>query len=108
MTVVEIAIQGAEFSLVAKGHSGFADMGNDIVCAAISTLLQTLLKHLDDKGYWLEFHIEPGDFWLHSKGWNVIEYLELTICGLDMIAAEYPQHLEVHKGCTIIDDHPCV
>ena len=31
-----------------RGHSGFADRGNDIVCAAVSSLLQALVLGLSD------------------------------------------------------------
>lgn len=36
------------FSLSAKGHAGFAEAGSDIVCAAVSTLLQAFELGLKD------------------------------------------------------------
>lgn len=36
------------FSLSAKGHTGFAEAGSDIVCAAVSTLLQAFELGLKD------------------------------------------------------------
>ena len=31
-----------------KGHAGYADAGNDIVCAAVSALAQTLIRSIED------------------------------------------------------------
>ena len=43
MTVVEVCrYRGFPISVCARGHSGYADSGSDIVCAAISVLMQTL------------------------------------------------------------------
>lgn len=36
------------FSISAQGHTGFAEHGSDIVCAAVSTLMQALLVGLQD------------------------------------------------------------
>jgi uncharacterized protein YsxB (DUF464 family) len=35
-------------SISSEGHAGFADEGEDIVCAAVSTLMQALLVGLED------------------------------------------------------------
>ncbi|MDR1515337.1 MAG: ribosomal-processing cysteine protease Prp [Synergistaceae bacterium] len=35
-------------SISSAGHAGFADEGKDIVCAAVSTLMQALLVGLED------------------------------------------------------------
>ncbi|MDR3322393.1 MAG: ribosomal-processing cysteine protease Prp [Synergistaceae bacterium] len=36
------------FSITAEGHTGFSDAGTDIVCAAVSVLMQALLVGLED------------------------------------------------------------
>ncbi|GHV57904.1 hypothetical protein FACS1894216_22520 [Synergistales bacterium] len=48
--MVEVAArrEGANFSISAEGHSGFADAGSDIVCAAVSTLMEALVVGLED------------------------------------------------------------
>lgn len=39
----------------AQGHSGYADSGSDIVCAAVSTLVQTAYLAIKDMGAPVEF-----------------------------------------------------
>jgi hypothetical protein len=40
--------RGDPVALVAEGHAGFGEAGNDIVCAAVSTLLQSLVVGAED------------------------------------------------------------
>lgn len=42
-------------TIEAKGHSGYAEAGKDIVCAAVSTLTQNLINSLKQV-----LNIEPG------------------------------------------------
>ena len=42
MTTIEYAFTDTGFALRASGHTGFAEKGKDIVCAAISALLSTV------------------------------------------------------------------
>ncbi len=49
MTVIEVAREGAlPVGVKAYGHSGYAEAGSDIVCAAVSALMQTLYIGLAD------------------------------------------------------------
>lgn len=49
MTVIEFYRRGGKICGVkAQGHSGFAQSNSDIVCAAVSVLLQTLELGLTD------------------------------------------------------------
>ncbi len=49
MTVVEVARSGGlPVGVRACGHSGYAEAGADIVCAAVSVLMQTLYIGLHD------------------------------------------------------------
>lgn len=44
MTEISVALQdGLEVGLVVQGHTGFASRGEDVVCAAVSALVQSLL-----------------------------------------------------------------
>ena len=46
MTTVTYYEENDEISVRIKGHAGYDEKGSDIVCAAISTLGQTLLAYL--------------------------------------------------------------
>lgn len=48
--MIEINILESDRNIVkidVKGHSGYADAGEDIVCASISTLIFTLIESMD-------------------------------------------------------------
>lgn len=43
-----ITISYSPFKIEVTGHAGYADIGHDIVCAAISTLVQNLIWSIED------------------------------------------------------------
>ena len=49
LTTVTFYMEGGTLcGIEGRGHSGFAEKGNDIICAAVSTLLHSLLLGLND------------------------------------------------------------
>lgn len=102
MTKIEYAIKGNEFSIECKGHAGYANAGNDIVCAAISTLTQTMLNYCIEHDLGIRYHIDNGYIWMYSNDEDALKILEYTLCGLQMIESEFPQYIQLSKGCTII------
>ncbi len=48
MTTIEVYRTDVSCTLKVSGHSGYAEEGNDIVCAAVSVLVQTLHIGLSD------------------------------------------------------------
>ena len=77
-----------EDGIITTGHSNYAEDGKDIVCAAVSTLMQTLElcgKSVKRKGY---MRVETKD----KYG------MFLIANGLKLIADEYPKYVEI-KGC---------
>ena len=67
-----IAINITRTGLTVDGHAGYAEIGNDIICAAVSALTQGLVHSLkaltDDE---ISYHIADG----HID----IEYKDLSI-----------------------------
>ena len=47
MTTIIYDEKGKDMSLQASGHAGYAPKGQDIVCAAVSTLMQSLAYSVD-------------------------------------------------------------
>lgn len=90
-----------ESGVKVKGHAGFAEMGEDIVCAGVSALVQTLISSIeeltDDR---IEYVIEPG--WVDIKHGNLSESAHLLIdsffIGVQMIADEYPYNVSIDQG----------
>lgn len=77
------------------GHSGYAEIGKDIVCAAISTLVQSLyrflivtnnqVEYIDDDGL---FEIELIE--LNENGINIIKEFISIVKELE---EQYPQNI---------------
>ena len=91
---------GETFILECRGHAGFADAGNDIVCAGISTLTQTLVAYLPEITLDFDYHIESGELFCYGRGQQAMQAFEMTLIGLKMLESQYPQHLMImKKGC---------
>lgn len=106
MTVIQYDRKDNQFSLLAQGHAGFADVGNDIVCAAISTLTQTLVYHLIENSKNYAYTIQPGELWVCAEGENEVLYSEVILTGLRSLASEFPSNLKLVEGWTIISKSP--
>ena len=62
MTEVAFFLEGGTLRGVeSRGHSGFADKGKDIVCAAVSSLIHALLLGLSDVAEveGVEYEVKP-------------------------------------------------
>lgn len=81
-----------------KGHSGYAPIGQDIVCAAVSVLVQTLIQSVEeltaDK---IEYDMQPGTvdikFWCLSDQSKVL--IDAFFIGVKGIAEAYPNNVEL-------------
>ena len=96
---------GALIGYTANGHSGYAEAGADIVCAAISALTQTTLnglKHVlkapvmfdqDDDGAFIEAILTPeaSEDQIRQAQLLLVTLLE----GLQAIQREYPRNLRM-------------
>ncbi|MDO5322552.1 MAG: ribosomal-processing cysteine protease Prp [Clostridia bacterium] len=96
---------GALLGYRANGHSGYAEAGADIVCAAISTLTQTTLNGLknvlkapvmfdqDDDGAFIEAILTPeaSEDQIRQAQLLLVTLLE----GLQAIQREYPRNLRI-------------
>lgn len=86
-----------------EDHTGFSEEGQDIVCAGVSSLLQTAVIGLEEylkldptikqeKG-WLKCELER-DYLLDRE---VDAILETMLLGLRSIEREYPDHLKIEE-----------
>lgn len=82
------------------GHACYAEPGKDIVCAAVSTLAQTLAVSLekltpDSVGYDLEpGHMEIYHGTLSDRGKYMIKSFFI---GVKMVAEQYPDYVKVEE-----------
>ena len=96
---------GALLGYRANGHSGYAEAGADIVCAAISALTQTTLNGLknvlkapvmfdqDDDGAFIEAILTPEASEDQSRQAQLL--LVTLLEGLQAIQREYPRNLRI-------------
>ena len=83
-----------------EGHAGYAPHGQDIVCAAVSALCQTLIQSINNLTLdSIECTIGPGDVNIKYK--ILSEKAQLLIesffVGIDMIADNYPEYVQLSK-----------
>ena len=95
--------EGGELTMRAEGHAGYAPAGQDIVCAAVSCLMQTLAysaaedEHTSSCIYQGKegpvVNVEAGDSVLMR------DKFELVADGLTLLAEQYPENVNFKKSC---------
>lgn len=84
-----------------RGHANYAEHGKDIVCAGISTLLQTLIQSVetltDDK---IKYTMSPGkaDIEFRNLSGQSKTLLNSFFIGVEMIAYEYPENVKIDQA----------
>ena len=95
--------KGHDMILQASGHAGFAPKGQDIVCAAVSCLMQTLAYSVDGGTATRD---PDGDNVLRVQAAQSLDTLakfELVTDGLMLLAQQYPENvrfLNLHANDT--------
>lgn len=96
---------GDAMILRAEGHAGYAEKGKDIVCAAVSVLMQTLACSVDADNTGNTFELSDG------KNGNRLtvqapmsvlnrDKFDLVVEGLSRLAENYPENVQFKKLCT--------
>lgn len=84
-----------------RGHANYAEIGKDIVCAGISTLLQTLIQSVeeltDDE---IKYSMSPGkaDIELRNLSEQSKTLLNSFFIGVEMIEHEYPENVKLDQA----------
>jgi len=95
--------RGRPSSFFAQGHAGWAEAGTDVVCAAVSALLQAALLGLKEhakvavtssrRSGRLELRW-PAD---SREREDVRAIVATTALSLECIAAQYPKHIRIAR-----------
>lgn len=95
--------RGKRYGISAKGHAEYGPKGQNIVCSAVSTLLQSFgnyLQMLDDfnKVKVLEIKYEDGDINVEAIDTaDVMKHLyRMTMCGIEDVQEAYPGLINLH------------
>lgn len=81
-----------------RGHANYAEIGKDIVCSAVSVLVQTLVQSVEtlttDR---IEYKMQPGTvdikFWCLSDQSKVL--IDAFFIGIKGVADSYPACVKV-------------
>ncbi len=103
MTEIEIVKNQGEYrGFECHGHSGFAEEGDDIVCAAISVLTFNTVNSIDyltDDEISVTTNEKEGDmqcYFLGKPSKEAILLIDSMILGLESISAQYgAQYLKI-------------
>lgn len=95
--MINITIEKGKGSFVveAEGHAEYAEAGKDIVCAAVSILLQGLVGYLDELEEHYHCKAENGKFFLQAPLKDMEGALEFVRCSLNMLHTIYPENVGV-------------
>lgn len=101
------------YEVKAKGHAGAGKYGQDIVCAAVSVLMQTLANEVEEAaraGTVALGAVAHGDGWMKvevtptRESCNMVEaWVELVQDGLDALAESYPENVELVVNMAFAD-----
>lgn len=95
--------EGGKLTMRAEGHAGYAPAGQDIVCAAVSCLMQTLAYSAaeDERTSSCIYQGKKGPVVSVEAGDSVLmrDKFELVADGLDLLAEQYPENVNFKKRC---------
>lgn len=101
--IYEADPEGGKLTMRAEGHASYAPAGQDIVCAAVSCLMQTLAySAAEDESTSSCIHQgEDGPVVSVEAGDSVLmrDKFELVADGLDLLAEQYPENVNFKKSC---------
>lgn len=81
-----------------QGHANYAPLGQDIVCASVSTLVQVMIASIEqmtqDK---IEYSIQPGmvDIEFRDLSEQAQFLISSFFIGVQMIADQYPNNVQI-------------
>lgn len=85
-------------SITITGHANYAEPGKDIVCAGVSTLVQTLIQSVEELTTdQIQYDMKPGE--VHIKFWCLSDPTRALVSaffiGVKLIAGSYPDNVKL-------------
>lgn len=98
MIYIEAKKEANTIEVAVTGHSYTNEPGKDLVCCAISTLIQTLAFYLDYEKADNEFVIEEGNSYIKTVLNPKTEIAaEAILFGIEQIAKQYIQYINFKR-----------
>lgn len=98
--MIEVSVR--QDGIKMSGHANYAVEGKDIVCAGVSTLVQTLIASIEnltkDK---IEYDISPGraDIKYGDLSEKSRALVDSFFIGIRAVADEYPDYVKIEQAC---------
>jgi uncharacterized protein YsxB (DUF464 family) len=91
------------FEVRLDGHAGYAGYGNDIVCASLSTLIQTLAARMPSVTDRYDFNLESGSAWVRGMGAEAVKAFQTILTGFRGVQEAFPKYVSIAEaGCPIL------
>ena len=93
-----IAVYRRENSLTVRGHAGYAAPGKDIVCAAVSALVETMIAAIEQV---TTDHIRTNkatglvDITWERLSDRGLLLIDAFFVGIKMLSDQYPEHIRI-------------
>lgn len=106
-TTVSASKDGGYCRMVVRGHARAAPGGEDLVCAAVSALVNTMYDWVRDKDekrlLEANMHREAGYCLIEAQAgtWQMerlIDCFEIICFGLERLARQYPEYITYKSG----------
>lgn len=84
-----------------RGHAGCAPQGQDVVCAGVTALTQTLVESLEAlTGNEIKYDMSPGrvDIEIKDPDEDAQLLMDSFLVGVYMIADEFPEYVRVEES----------
>ena len=80
-----------------NGHSGYAENGKDVVCAAVSSAVQLTMNLLDEFGFQPDVQIKKNDinFMVKNRNNDVSRIINTLMFHFNAILEEYPNTIKI-------------
>lgn len=97
--MIQVTIKSSEIEIV--GHAEYAPIGQDIVCASVSVLVQNFIQSMETlTNDTITYDMKPGAVHIHLKA-NLSDVAQVLkdsfILGVQSIADEYPSNVQMTK-----------
>ncbi len=106
MIKVTFTEEGKKLSLRLEGHAGYAEHGNDIVCASASILAYTLASIVGAYGINSAIKLETGDTTIecdcndHPMFGLIKDSFDFAVAGYALLEHNYPQYVRLIQVLT--------
>lgn len=93
-----ISISVSDDTIEIRGHAGYAPQRQDIVCAGVTALTQTLVESLETlTGNEIKYDMSPGrvDIEIKDPDEDAQLLMDSFFVGAEMIADEFPEYVRV-------------